>query len=87
MSGEEIIKMVVNLSGGSDSRIQCPFMVFKNRNRGYPNRGTTYNVVGVAYRTARKEWMDSTVMPQWSSKNRVISAIPNNQRWNHFVDN
>lgn len=55
--------MVVCLSGGSYVKEEPPFMVFMNKDRNYPIRGTPDNHPVVAYRTGPKGWMDTRVMP------------------------
>lgn len=87
VSGGEGMTMLVRLSGGRDARIEPPFMVFMNKGRNYPIRGTPDDVDGVAYRTGPKGWMDTLVMPQWLSEERVIKALPNGRRRVLFVDN
>ena len=74
------MKMVVRLSSGRDARVESPFMVFMNKDRNYPIRGTPDDRPDVAYRTGSKGWMDTRVMPEWLSENRVISALPNGRR-------
>lgn len=87
VSGGEGMTMVVRLSGGRDAMIETPFMVFMNKDRNYPIRGTPDNVPGVAYRTGPKGWMDTTVMPQWLCERRVIKELPNGRQRILYVDN
>lgn len=70
--------MLVRLAGGRDSHIAAPFKVFKNPNCNYPIRNVPDTVPGVAFRTEKKGWMNRRVITDWLSKNRVISATPNN---------
>lgn len=86
VSGGEGFTMVVRLTGGRDARIAAPFMIFKNGDRNYPIRGVPDNVPGAAYRTGPKGWMDTTVMPQWLSEPRAITALPHRRRI-MYVDN
>lgn len=87
VSGGEGMTMVVRLSGGRDAMIEAPFMVFTNKKRSYPIKGTPDNIAGVAYRSGPKGWMDTVVMTQWLSERRVIKKLPNNRRRVLFVDN
>ena len=54
VSDGEGMTMVFRLSGGLDAKIEPPFMVFTNKDRNYPIRGTPDDVPGVAYRTGPK---------------------------------
>lgn len=87
VSGGEGMTMVVRLSGGRDAKIECPFLVFMNKDRSYPIRGVPDCVDGVAYRSGPKGWMDRVVMPQWISERRVFNKLPNNRCRTLFVDN
>lgn len=87
VSGGEGFTMVVRISGGRDSRVEAPFLVFKNKDRNYPIRGLPDDVDGVSYRTGPKGWMDRIVMPQWLSESRVIRPLSNNRRRTLYVDN
>lgn len=87
VSGGEGMTMVVRLSGGRDAKIEPPFMVFMNKDRNYPIRGTPDDVPGTAYRTGPKGWMDTKVMPQWLGERRVIRELSGGRRRVLFVDN
>lgn len=87
VSGGEGFTMIVRLSGGRDSKVEAPFIVFKNKDRHYPIRGVPDNVDGVAYRTGPKGWIDRTVMPQWRSERRIISRLPHDRLRVLYVDN
>lgn len=87
VSGGDGFTMLVRLSGGRDSRIEYPFIVFRNKDRNYPIRGVPDTVDGVAYRTGPKGWIDTTVMPQWLSEIRVIRALPQGRKRILFLDN
>lgn len=52
--------MVVRISGGRDSRVENPFMVFRNKSRSYPIRGDPDTVGCISYRSGPKDWMDTT---------------------------
>ena len=80
VSGGEGCTMMVRLTGGRNARIAAPFMVFKNGDCNYPIRGVPDNVPGVAYRTGPEGWMDTTVMPQWLSEPRAITALTHRRR-------
>ena len=87
VSGGESFTMMVRLSGGRDACIEPPFLVFTNKKRSYPIRGTPDDVAGVAYRTGPKGWMDTQVLSQWLSEERVIKPLDNGRRRILFVDN
>ena len=87
VSGGEGMNMLVRLSGGRDATIEPPFMVFKNKDRNYPMRGTADNIPGVAYRTGPKGWIDTTVLPQWIRERRVMWRLPDGRKRVLFLDN
>lgn len=87
VSAGEGMTMLVRVSGGRDGIIHPPFIVFTNKSRSYPIRGTPDDVPGVAYRTGPKGWIDTTVMPQWLSERRVIRPLPNGRRRILYLDN
>lgn len=87
VGGGESFTMMVRLSGGRDACIEPPFLVFTNKKRSYPIRGTPDDVAGVTYRTGPKGWMDTHVLSQWLSEERVIKPLGNGLRRILFVDN
>lgn len=87
VSGGEGFTMVVRLSGGKQARVEPPFLVFVNKNRNYPIRGTPDCIEGVAYRTGPKGWMDAKIMPLWLSETRVIRPLSNGRERSLYVDN
>ena len=87
VSEGEGMNMLVRLSGGRDAKIKPPVMVFKNKNRNYPIRGTVDNIPGVAYRTGPKGWIDTTVLPPWLRERRVMWRHPNGRKRVLFLDN
>lgn len=86
-SGGEGMTMLVRLSGGPCAKIEPPLMIFKNRDRNYPIRGTPDNVPGVSYRTGPKGWMDTTIMKDWLQEPRVIMPLSGNRLRYLFIDN
>lgn len=56
--GGEGMTMIVRITGRRDSKTAPPFMVFKNKNRSYPIRGSPDDIAGAAYRTEPKMWME-----------------------------
>lgn len=64
VSGGDIIKMIVRLSGGPNARIEVSMIIFKNNNRSFPIRGVEENIPGVCYMTGPKGWMDKQVICQ-----------------------
>lgn len=57
--------MLFLISGGANSIIEPPLIIFTNKNRNYPMRNVPDNIHGVAYRTARKRWIDSINILEW----------------------
>eukprot|EP00171_Calliarthron_tuberculosum_P006283 IDg6283t1 len=86
MSEGEVFTMVLRLTGRRDARIATAFVLFKNVDRNYPIRRVPDNVPGFAYKTGPKVWMDTTVVPQWLSEKRVLTALPHSRRI-LYVDN
>ena len=87
VSGGESFTTMVCLSGRRDACIEPPFLVFTNKNRSYPIRGTPDDVAGVAYRTGPKGWMDTQVLSQWLSEERKMKPLENGRRRILLVDN
>ena len=65
VSGGESMTMMVRITGGPDSHIKAPMIIFQNVNRNYPIQGVPDDIPGVCYRTGPKRWMDRQLFPQW----------------------
>lgn len=63
VAGGESITLVVRISGGRQSMIEAPMIIFTNSNRTYPIRGIDDNIPGVCYLTSPKAWIDTTLFP------------------------
>lgn len=87
VSGGEGMTMLVRLSGGRDARIEPVFMIFKNKDRHYPIRGTPDDVLGISYRSGPKGWIDTTVLPEYFRERKVFSKLPNGRQRVLFLDN
>lgn len=87
VSGGEGFPMVFRLSGGEYSLIQPPILVFANKNRNYPIRGTPDNVDGVSYRSGQKGRMETSLIPQWITEPRVIGPLSGSRRQVLYVEN
>ncbi|OWZ01983.1 hypothetical protein PHMEG_00026538 [Phytophthora megakarya] len=48
VSGREGITMCVLLKGGSDARIRCPMIIFKNKSSNYPILNLPDTTLGVS---------------------------------------
>lgn len=53
----EGMKMMVRVSGGRDSKIQRPFMMFMNKDRSFPIRNVPDDISVVSYCSGLKEWV------------------------------
>lgn len=85
-SGGEGMTLVFRLSGGVNSKLEAPFMIFMNKNKNYPIIGVPDNVPGVTYRTGPRGWMDRRVFLEWLEEPRAIDTHPDGQRI-LFLDN
>lgn len=72
--------MFVRLGSGLDARIEFPFMIFMNKDRGYPICETSGDITGVYYITGPKRWVDTTLFPQWLGERRFITALPQGRK-------
>ena len=61
VSGGEVMTMIVHITGGANSRIGTPILIFQNAKRTYPIKGLPDTVTGLAHRTGPKGWSDRTV--------------------------
>jgi DDE superfamily endonuclease len=87
VSGGENMTMMVNLSGGTASRILPPMMIFQNANCSYPIKGIPDNIPGVSYRTGKKGWNDAAHFSEWIKENRVCPSDPYRRKIITYVDN
>ncbi|KAE8962854.1 hypothetical protein PR003_g30588 [Phytophthora rubi] len=65
VSGREGITMCVLLKGGSNSKILCPMLIFKNVNSSHPIQGLPDAVDGVCYRSTPSAFINNVTMTQW----------------------
>lgn len=70
------ITMVVKVTGGVHGKIGIPLLIFQNAASSYPIRGVPDNVPGVCYRTAKKGFMTSELVPHYYREDRVSFADP-----------
>lgn len=71
VSGGEGMTMVVRITGGANAKIAAPFMIFKNKDRNYPIRGTPDDIPGVSYRTAPKGFVDRALFAEYFREKRA----------------
>ncbi|KAE8997295.1 hypothetical protein PF011_g15542 [Phytophthora fragariae] len=65
VSGREGITMCVLLKGGSDARILCPMLIFKNKASSYPMQKLPDKIAGVCYRTSPSAFIHEHLMCEW----------------------
>ena len=90
VSGSEGMTMIVRITGGKNAYIEPPMMVFMNKNRSYPIRGTPDNVPGVSYRTSPKAFVDRRLFAEYFQENRAHHRDPVRDRGRErviYVDN
>ena len=51
VSGADGFTMVLRLRGGTNARLEAPFIIFKNRDSNYPMMNFPDNIEGISYRT------------------------------------
>nr|CCA20153.1 predicted protein putative [Albugo laibachii Nc14] len=79
--------MIVQVTGGKLAQIGVPMMIFSNIDCSYPIRGVPDNFAGVTYRTAKKEFMTSSVFTQWLTEKRVNKKKNGQRKAILWVDN
>ena len=79
--------MRFRITGGRDSIIGTPLIVFKNQNCSYSIRGPPDNVPGVLHRSGKKGWMVRRVFVEWLSEPAVIKKHPSGEKRIPYVDN
>lgn len=87
VSGDEVITIMVIVTGGRQALIEAPILVFQNAISSYPIRGVPDNVPRVSYLSGPKGWMDNRVFKEWMSEPRAIPLLPNGKKRTLFVDN
>ncbi|CAM6103572.1 unnamed protein product [Calypogeia fissa] len=75
VSGGVGLTMVVRLSGGRESYIQTPMLIFQNDLRSYPIGGVPDDIPGVCYRSGPRGWNDTIVFPQYLMERRVWNQL------------
>ncbi|OWZ09170.1 hypothetical protein PHMEG_00018170 [Phytophthora megakarya] len=68
--GREGITMCVLLKGGSDARILCPMLIFKNKSSNYPILNLPDTTLGVCYRTSPSAFINGRLMAEWLRESR-----------------
>ena len=79
--------MVLRLRGGTNTKLEAPFIIFKNRDSNYPMMNLLDNIEGISYRTQTRDWMDNNVFQKWLQEARSISKDPDGKSRTLFLDN
>jgi hypothetical protein len=94
VQGDEGISMVVLLRGGTRARIECPMLIFKNKDSNYPIRnvpdeikGNLIIYLGVCYRTSPSGFMNNQLMAEWLTEKRIHRGEPRNPARQIWMDN
>ena len=87
VSGGESMTLALRISGGVDSRLHPPFLIFQNDRRSYPIRGVDDNIPGVCYRSSPKGWMDRITFKEYLKEPRAFSPHPYGRKKHVFLDN
>ncbi len=87
VSGADGFTMVLRLRGGVNTKLEDPFLIFKNRSRNHPMINFPDDIAGVSYRTQSRRWMDSITFQQWLRESRVIFKDSENRLRTLFLDN
>ncbi|CAM6124006.1 unnamed protein product [Calypogeia fissa] len=87
VSGGEGMTLVVRLSGGRDSCIQTPMLIFTNALQSHPIQGVPDDVPDVCYRSGPRGWNDTIVFPQYLTESRIMRRDHYGRRRVLFVDN
>ena len=85
--GADGFTMVLRLIGGTNARLEAPFIIFKNRDRNYPIKNFPDDIDGVSYYTRLREWMDNNVFIQWLQEPRAICKDPEGRSGTLFLNN
>ena len=64
VGGADGFTMLLRLRGGPNSKLEAPFIIFKNRDSNYPMMNFPDNIERVSYRTQSRDWMDNNVCMQ-----------------------
>ena len=87
VSGGESMTMVIRISGGRQSMIEAPMLIFTNSSSNYPIRGLEDNISGVCYRTGSKGWMDQALFVEFFADPRAFQGDIHRRRKLIWVDN
>lgn len=68
--------MLVRLSDSYSAITEADFLIFMNKNRSYPIRGTPDYIPGVSYRTGPKGWVYTNNMLEWLKEERALKSLP-----------
>ena len=76
VSGGESMTIVLRITGGYDSKIAAPFIIFKNKGFSYPIFGVPDDILDVSYRSSPNGWMSTEMFAKWLEEPRVIARDP-----------
>lgn len=57
--------MCILIRDGSNARIMCSTLIFRNKSSNYPIKWLQDNVGGVAYRSSPTQFINNAIMQQW----------------------
>jgi hypothetical protein len=88
VKGSEGISVCLTIVGGDkSSHLSDPMLIFINKLRSYPIRGSPDNVDNACYRTAPKGFMEARLMKQWLLEQRTWGKRPDDQKRVLWLDN
>ncbi|OWZ17042.1 hypothetical protein PHMEG_0009076 [Phytophthora megakarya] len=64
--------MCVMTKGGTDAKLMCPILIFKNAKSNYPVQGLPDSVKDVCYRTSPSAFFKNRIMVEWLRKNALL---------------
>lgn len=67
--------MCVLIKGGSDAKLLCPMLIFKNAKSNYPIQGLPDCVDGDRYRMASSAFINNRIMAEWLRETRCWGPV------------
>lgn len=86
MEGARPMTMLVRVSGGTDAKMEAPFMIFQDPGRTYPIPGVADDVPDVCYRTSPTGWVDTTVLESCFGEGSGFSPLPDGRKRVIFME-
>ena len=85
-SGRDCFTVCMSISGGQNSRIENPLVIFQNSNGNYPTADIPDDIDGVTYRSSRKGWMTAQMFANYFSDPSIIQPLANNWTRTLWID-